>query len=237
MNTATVVIPTTGASTLDRAIRSVLDQRHEATTCWVVIDGPEHASSARAITDQHPQVRVLQLPENTGGQGYYGHRIYAATSFLINTDYWLGLDQDNWIDPDHVSTMVRKIEEEGLDWCHSLRKVCDRDGQYLLDDDCESLGRWPAWVNEQAFLVDTSCYCIKTPALTRIAQAWHGKWGQDRVFLANLKHFFPSWGSTGISTLNYRLDGNPGSVTKDFFVQGNAVMAQRYPDGFPWRRN
>jgi hypothetical protein len=99
------------------------------------------------------------------------------------------------------------------------------------------LGRWPAWVNDQAFLVDTSCYCIKTDVAARIGHAWHGKWGQDRVFLANIKHFFPNWCCTGRATLNYRLDGNPGSVTKEFFVQGNSAMSLKYPDGYPWREH
>jgi hypothetical protein len=31
------------------------------------------------------------------------------------------------------------------------------------------------------------------------------------------------------------LDGNPNSVTKDFFDQGNAVMAKKYGDKFPWK--
>lgn len=234
MGSATVVIPTTGAAMLDQAILSVRSQTHKDTRCWVVIDGPEFANAARAITSQYPDVKVLQLPENVGGDGYYGHRIYAAVGHLINTDYICYLDQDNWMDADHVETMIQTIEASGSDWCHSLRKVCDKDGTYLLDDDCESLGKWPAWVNEQVFLVDTSCYCIKRDAITKISSVWHGKWGQDRVFLANMMHHFPKFVCTGKHSLNYRLDGNPGSVTKDFFVQGNAAMAQRYTCGFPW---
>lgn len=235
MSSATVVIPTTGASTLDRAIQSVQHQTHRDTRCWVVIDGPEFAERAGSITSQYPDVKVMLLPENAGADNFYGHRIYAAAGYLINTDYLLYLDQDNWMEPDHVETMVRTIETQGVDWCHSLRKICDRAGNYLLDDDCESLGKHPAWVNDQVHLIDTSCYCIKREVAIKISGAWYGKWGQDRVFMANANHFFPNWICTGKHTLNYRLDGNPGSVTKEFFEQGNAAMAQRYPGGFPWR--
>lgn len=235
MSTVTVVIPTTGADTLDQAIQSVRSQTHEDIRCWVVIDGPQFANAARGIASRYPDIRVMQLPENVGADGFYGHRVYAATSFLINTDYVLFLDQDNWFDRDHVSTMIQTMESRNADWAYSLRRVCGRDGTYLLDDDCESLGHWPAWVNDQAYLVDTSCYCLKRDVVTKIGAAWYGKWGQDRVFLANAKHYFPAHACTGRATLNYRLDGNPGSVTQDFFVQGNAAMRQRYPGGFPWR--
>lgn len=234
MSTATVVIPTTGAATLDQAVQSVRSQTHKDTRCWVVIDGPEFAVAAGSIISRYPDVTVLQLPENVGGDGYYGHRVYAAVGHLINTDYLLYLDQDNWMDADHVETMINAIETSGSDWSHSLRKVCDKDGGYLLDDNCESLGKWPAWINEQVFLVDTSCYCIKRDVISKISSVWHGKWGQDRVFLANMMHHFPKFVCNKKHSLNYRLDGNVGSVTKDFFVQGNAAMSQRHPNGFPW---
>ena len=234
MGTATVVIPTTGLDTLDLAIQSVRQQNYANTRCLVVIDGPQFAVAARRITAQYTNVNVLALPENVGADNFYGHRIYAAAGFLVNTDYILYLDQDNWMDPDHVSSMVDKIERENLDWCYSLRKIYDRKGEYQLDDNCESLGKWPAWMNDQVFLIDTSCYCIKREVATKISGAWYGKWGQDRVFMANANHFFPKWGCTGKHSLNYRLDGNQGSVNKDFFIQGNNAMLEKYPMGFPW---
>lgn len=236
MGSATVVIPTTGAACLADAILSVRAQTHPDTCCWAVIDGPEFAEPARSITSQFPDVQVLQLPENVGSGGWYGHRIYAAVGHLINTDYLLYLDQDNFYADDHVAHMTDLIESESLDWCYSLRNIHDRSGRYLMPDDCESLGRWPAWVNDQVHLVDTSCYCIKRDVAARVSGAWHGRWGQDRVFLATLAQNFPRFSTTGRGTVAYRLDGNPGSVTQEFFQQGNAVMAQRYPGGFPWRR-
>jgi glycosyltransferase involved in cell wall biosynthesis len=236
MSTATVVIPTIGSDCLDDAIRSVRAQTYPGTRCWVVVDGPEHAAAARRITSQYPDVRVLLLPENVGADGWYGHRVYAAVGYLINTDYLLYLDQDNFYAPDHVAHMIGLIESQGLDWCHSLRNIHDRQGRLLMPDDCESLGRWPAWVNDQVHLVDTSCYCIKRSVAARVSGAWYGQWGQDRVFLATIAQHFPKFGCTGLHTVGYRLDGNPGSVTEDFFRQGNAAMAQRYPAGFPWRR-
>lgn len=234
MATATVVIPTTGSECLEQAIKSVLAQTHRATECWVVIDGPEFAKPARRITSRFHQVKVLELIDNTGKDNFYGHRIYAAVGFLVNSDYILYLDQDNWMAPNHVESMISHIESNNLDWCHSLRKIHDKAGNFIADDNCESLGRYSAWVGENVHLVDTSCYCIKREVIVKISNAWYAQWGGDRVFLANINHHFQNWSCTGLHTLNYRVDGNPGSVNGDFFIQGNAVMSQRYPGGFPW---
>lgn len=234
LSIATVVIPTTGSATLEQAIQSVLAQTFIGTTCWVVIDGPQFSSAARSITNKYPFVKVLELPENTGADNFYGHRIYAAVGYLFNADYILYLDQDNWLDSTHVETMVNHIEKTGDDWVYSLRKIHDKNGKFLADDNCESLGKWPAWIREDVHLIDTSCWCIKQDVIVRISGAWYNKWGGDRLFLKAMAQHFPKWSCTGKHTLNYRLDGNPGSVTADFFEKGNAAMLEKYPTGFPW---
>lgn len=234
--TATVVIASTGATQLEDAIASVVSQTHKEVNCWVVIDGPQFVAQTLSITQKHPTVSIMALPENTGANGFYGHRVYAATSYLVNSDYVLFLDQDNWMAPDHVSTQIENCERNGLDWSYSLRSIWDKDGNYLLDDNCESLGKWPIFLGDQHHLVDTSCYCIKKDVITKIGGAWYGGWGWDRQFYATISHYFPKYDTTGKHSLCYRLDGNPGSVNKDFFVQGNAVMQQRYPGGYPWTK-
>lgn len=233
---ATVVIATTGANTLEHAIGSVLSQSHKQTNCWVVIDGPQYVAQTLAITQKFPNVSIMALPENTGANGFYGHRIYAATSFIVNSDYVLFLDQDNWMTVDHVAKQIDNCESNDLEWGYSLRSIWDKNGNYLLDDNCESLGKWPIFLSDQHHLVDTSCYCIKQEVVSRIGGAWYGGWGGDRQFFAAISHHFPRFGTTGKHTLCYRLDGNPGSVNADFFVQGNAAMQQRYLGGFPWKK-
>jgi len=34
--------------------------------------------------------------------------------------------------------------------------------------------------------------------------------------------------------MNYRLDGNPNSVTKEFFEEGNRINSEKYNGVFPW---
>jgi glycosyltransferase involved in cell wall biosynthesis len=232
---ATVIIATTGARILEDALLSVTTQDHKDTRCWVVIDGPQFVAQTLAITERFPNVGIMALPENTGANGFYGHRIYAAASFLVNSDYIMYLDQDNWMAPTHVSTQINNCETNGLDWGYSLRSIWDKHGNYLLDDNCESLGNWPIYLSDQHHLVDTSCYCIRREVITRIGGAWYGGWGGDRQFFAAISQYFPKYGTTGKHTLCYRLDGNTGSVNQDFFVQGNAAMEKRYPGGFPWK--
>ena len=50
----------------------------------------------------------------------------------------------------------------------------------------------------------------------------------------HIKH--TNYGCTGDHSLNYRLGGNEGSVTKEFFDHGNKVMYDKYKkrENFPW---
>jgi len=237
LKSATVVISTTGADSLADAIGSVLIQTHKSLTTLVVIDGPDFIEKSREIISRYPMVKTLELSENTGAAGYYGHRIYGAASFLINTDYVLFLDQDNWLKPTHVTNQIAICESNNLDWCYSLRTIYDKTGVPLMDDNCESLGKWPVYVNDQQYLVDTSSYCIKRNIAASIASSWYGGWGQDRQVLATLKRYFPKFDTTGKHTLCYRLAGNTNSVTADFFIKGNSEMARRYGTKFPWHKS
>lgn len=230
----TVIIPTTGVPELRTAIESVLSQNTD-TQCLVVCDGIQYSGKTRAIVSEYlgnKNLKVCYLNDNVGANGFYGHRIYAAFTHLVNTDYIVYLDQDNWFENNHVKSCIDTIEQNNLDWCYSLRKIYDKSQQYLCNDDCESLGKYPTY--QGSHHIDTNCYCIKTSVAVRISAAWHGGWGQDRVFLSTLAQNFTKFDGTGEYTVGYRLDGNDGSVTKEFFEYGNEIMSEKYNEGFPW---
>lgn len=234
---AVVIIPTTGSPEVHDAIESVLKQNY-VTKCYLICDGNEHKGKVKTIADEYmgnPNFQVCYLPENVGANGFYGHRIYAAFSHLVNEDFVFFLDQDNWFDGNHVQDCTSKCADENLQWAFSLRKIVDKFGNYLCDDNCESLGKYPTWVSNQSFHIDTNSYCIRREVLVRLASAWHGGWGQDRFFFEMLKQNFSNYSGTGNHTVNYRLNGNPGSVTKEFFEQGNAVFEKQYNGKFPWK--
>ena len=232
-----VIIPTTGVSELRNSIESVLNQSIN-TQCYVVCDGLNYKGKVSTIVSDYlgnPNLKVCYLPENVGANGFYGHRTYAAFTHLVNSDYVLYLDPDNWFNPDHVKTCIDTIESNNLDWCYSLRKIHDKDGQYLCDDDCESLGKWPTF--QEGNLIDTSCYAMKTSVAIKISHVWHCGWGADRLFANTIMQYFPKFQCTGEYTTSYRLDGNTGSVTREFFDYGNNIMNDKYNGIFPWQKS
>jgi hypothetical protein len=133
-----------------------------------------------------------------------------------------------------VESLVNTIEQNNIDWSYSLRKIVDSEGNYICNDDCESIGLWAPYA--QYNHIDTNCYCIKTSIATKVASVWHGGWGQDRVFFNTLFQHFRNVRCTGEYTVNYRLGGNEGSVKSEFFLLGNKVVEQRYNGVYPWRK-
>jgi glycosyltransferase involved in cell wall biosynthesis len=231
-----VVTPTIGSRHLIDCIESVQNQTYQNLTHYVFLDGKEYYEKIHPILYEKSGKRTIQtveLEENVG-KGWYGHRVYAACSFLVNADIICYLDEDNWFEPCHVQKLVSKIEE-GNDWVFSLRKIYDKEGNYLCEDNCESLGKWPVYFNNEVFHVDTSSFAIKRDVAVRIGHAWYGQWGADRQFFANLKNHFPKFNCSNSHTLCYRLDGNPNSVTQEFFEEGNRIQTQKYGEHFPWK--
>jgi len=233
---ATVIIPTTGSPELRDAIESVLNQSYKDTICYVVVDGEQALEKSIEIKCKFDDDRLVMatLPINVGAKGFYGHRVYAAFTHLVNTDYVMYLDQDNWLYQSHVAKCIETIENRNLDWCYSLRKIHKKNGDFACFDDCESLGKWTTY--HGIHHIDTNTYFIKTDVATKIASVWHGGWGQDRVFLQAITQHFPKWDCTNEYTVSYRVDGGKGSVSEEFFINGNAVMNEKYDGVFPWRK-
>jgi len=231
-----VVTPTINSEHLNQCLKSVQEQTYDNIIHYVFIDGREHTNMVNVHLDKNrdrKQISTISLDENIG-KGWYGHRVYSACSFLVNADIICYLDEDNWYENNHVEKLVEKIMA-GNDWAYSLRKIFDKNGDFLCEDNCESLGRWPVYFNDKVFHIDTSSFAVKRDVATRIGHAWYGQWGADRQFFSNLSMHFPKFACTASHTLCYRLDGNPNSVTKIFFDQGNTVMQGRYGTDFPWK--
>ena len=222
-----VITPTTGKDTVWKAMESVAQQTVKAEHL-LVLDGAE--VGYKLGKDQPLGTTYITLPENVGGNGWYGHRVYAAMPLLVNADYILFLDEDNWFEPNHVETMIDKIKSKDLMWSYSLRRIVDEEGQYLCDDDCESLGRWPTFYDHMLNFVDTNCYCFRREYLVTMAHTFYGQWGADRPFYKAASTQLPSFGCTGFATVNYRA---PERLL-NMFKEGNEVMKKSYVN-LPWR--
>ncbi len=238
--TVTVITPTIGSPKLKDAIESVKNQTYKCEHL-VVVDGPEyHQQILDMKYDEIYLTRLVTAPYNTGktGGNFYGHRIYAAYPHLINSDYILFLDEDNWYEPDHVETLVQTAESKNLDFSFSLRKIYSPEREYITDDNCESLGKWPIFMSRRSphgeqFLIDTSSFCFKREFIQKTCHYWHAGWGGDRQYFYSVKAH-AKYDTNHKHTLCYRLDGNPNSVTKEFFDTGNKTQDQYYEGKFPW---
>ena len=239
---AVVITPTTGLPFLAKAMESTNNQPCEH---WIVIDGEQHAQKVADIlaAGDYVNKKIILLPENTGKPDYhwsrkdnlkfFGNRIYAGISNLVNADHVLFLDEDNWFEPNHVESMVWMVNQREHEWCYSLRKCVDQEGNYLFNDDCDSLGIFASWKNIN--LVDMNCYCFKTEFLMKINTALQTDyyWTDrllSRVAVSTAKDFY-SYGCTGLYTVNYRV--RPDAEV--FFREGNEYMNNLYKGNFPWR--
>lgn len=240
-----VITPTTGDKKVLDAIRSVAKQTQKNVKHLLVVDGGRFRGNLPStIEDENINLRIVQLDSNTGSEGFYGHRIYAGFSHLVNEPYVFFLDQDNWYEPNHVESLIETINKNNYDWAYSLRNICENNNNSIkIPDNCESLGKWPVWTSHTAnqqlhYHVDTSSYAFKREFLLRVGGAWHQGYGGDRIFLQivtqQLKH--TNYGTSGQYTLNYRLDGNPNSLSKDFILKGNEITYKIYGGKYPWQK-
>lgn len=244
----TILTPTNGSPKLKDAILSVQKQTYGNLEHLIVVDGYEYEhqtnDAIRAAWREMPDgtersTRSIVLPYNTGktGGNFYGHRIYAAFPHLINSDYIFFLDNDNWYESDHVASLV-EVLERGNDFAYSFRQIYEPDKTYVCHDNCEALGKWPIFFTynkaEKQHLVDTSSFAFNTKFLQLTSHFWHHGWGGDRHYLHNALNYNPKWDTNYKHTLCYRLDGNPGSVNREFFIKGNEVQLENYNGVLPW---
>ena len=233
-----IVTPTIGTKHLDQCLQSVQKQTYENLTHYVFLDGIEHHEKIHPLLDKNSgkrKIKTISLEDNVG-KGWCGHRVYAACSFLVNADVICYLDEDNWFEENHVETLLKELEK-GNDWSFSLRKIVSKDGEFVCEDNCESLGLWPAFNQENLYHVDTSCFAVRKDVAVKIGHSWYdekNKMSADRTFFHCLKHYFQKYSCTKDYTLNYRLGGDQG-VSQKFFEIGNEIYSKKYNSNFPWK--
>ena len=233
---AVVITPSIAKPSLVKAVESVENQTYSNLTHLVVVDGAQYMNHVGILPIQvHDRLFVTTTPYNTGANGFYGHRILAAYPHLVNHDYILFLDDDNWFDENHVRSLIDLCEEKNLDFTHSLRKVYVN-GKFLADDCCESIGRWPIAWTKSDHLVDTSSYCFRREWLIQYCHLWHSGWGGDRRFFHLVKET-AKYDTTGLHTLHYELpDMNAAYGGKtDIFEEYNELMKQKNGGVYPWQ--
>jgi hypothetical protein len=220
----TVIVPTVGSQTLRRCVESVLNQTVPCNIL-VVADGPETDVFDAIEPDSLDRIKIIELPENIGGppERLLGHPVYAAMPFLCKTKYVAFLDEDNFMDADHVESLRNLCESQGLQWAYSLRKVCE-DGKVRCMDNCESLGGIAHAFDRSEFFVDTSCFLVRRDVAMTIGHRWYHPHA-DRPVSKFLIDEAPEYGCTFQATMNYDFSkSNARNQAIEYFDHGNAKM-------------
>jgi hypothetical protein len=240
-NTVTVITSTIGRPELRQCALSVQQQivpcRH-----MIFANGEKYWVDAERSLFHHSCATAEKffLREETG---YYGlgtgssADVYSAAPFLTNSEWVLFLDDDNWIEPNHVESLLTLVKKHDLKWAYSLRRFVAPDGSVICDDDWDSLG------HHNGILVDQSCYFVHRSLAKRFANAWSVKgdvpgFGEliigDRAFFACLKDSGARGGCTGLVTVNYRVGATLPADPAGYLEMSETVRA-KYPQGLPWK--
>lgn len=233
-----VLTPTIGKKELSQACASVAAQTHTNVEHIVVVDGPQFADKVSdVLKNTNAKVTRCDLPHNTGGAGYYGHRIIAGFSKLIDADYITILDEDNWVEPNHIETLVETLEKYSLDFSYALRNYCSEEGEFLVEDNCESIGEWEMY---RGTFVDTNAYLYSHDFIRVFGQLWDHGWAADRNFFRIAAEKItprPKFRSTGHRTLNYRLAKRSKELVQayvDEVTEKNKIAEEKYQGKMPW---
>ena len=234
MTRIAVITPTIATDYLPQAMHSVgMDAEH-----WIVVDGVAYAQRAVSMIQAHPyKQKLIVLPENTGTptQGFNGlpytgffngYRINASIPMLTNADYIMFLDEDNWFEPEHIPSMVEALENNNWDWCYSLRRIVDKEGNFLFDDNCDSLGKTPSYHVGSGCFVDMNCYLFKNCVISQIAHKMFDlvrTYDGDKNLYKEASSRYPNFGCTNLHTVNYRMT-RPNQ--EQFYLKGNELYGK-----------
>lgn len=233
----TIVTATTCTSYLKQNLDSVAAQTYKNIQHLVVVDGKHHYDKL----DYDIATDKIILPYATGTEQYNGHRIYGAMTYLAKGDFIIYLDEDNWLEPNHVQSLVDFIKGNPNAFACSLRKITDMEGNYICNDDCESLGNWESVIGD--YFVDVNCFFLPKKLALQLTPIWYRRARHpedqpevDRALTYVLKQNKIQCLVTGEYTVNYRAGNRADSVQAQFFLQGNKIMFDKYGGTLPWRK-
>lgn len=218
-----VVTSTIGRAELERAIVSVQQQSYPCKH-YVFVDGEQYFDKVKPLQAKYPDVIFTFLPMNTGADGWTNSSINAIAPFLIKEEIMCYLDDDNWYDSNHVQNIVNGFNSyENVGVVYNLRRFVTENGQYLCDDNTESLGFWgfrqinyPFEFNQitadlYSFMhrqghVDTNCLAMTLQTAQALAHYWVQSKMNDYMVFKQCRLQNKTIVSTGKRTVNYVLN-------------------------------
>lgn len=193
---------------LYECMKSVAAQSHVGVAHWIVVDGYRQSLEVPRDLQYTYTYTITQTLQNTGTVNntvvYFGHRIYAAMSILLTYTYITFLDDDNIVEPNHITSLVQAAQRvEGAYGSYCFRNIMDEQGQFQCRDEFESVGCLAPIAGY--FLCDTSTFLLTQDAAVKVAPQWFSPVGDRAVsralFELNKFMLVPTYKFT----LNYRL--------------------------------
>lgn len=234
----TVITATTGSDLLEQNIQSIAQQTYSNLQHLVVVDGETHYK--KASKNLLASNDIIVLPYATGTDQYNGHRIYGGCTYFAKGQFITYLDEDNWVEKNHIESLIECIEGDINKWAYSLRKIVDFSGNFICNDDCENLGKWKSVLNDN--FVDVNCYLFPRTIALQLSPLWFRRARHpddqpevDRIISQTLFSSDIECETNGKYTVNYRAGNRADSVNAYFFIEGNKIMKKHY-DKFPWRK-
>jgi len=233
LKTCAVVTVTNGKrqGELANCIASVKAQTYPCTH-YILCD--QDFNKFAELKRLYPDVLMCYWDAKIGGNGYAGQRWLAAAPQLITEDVTFFCNDDDWYSPDHVKSIMDKIDE-GYDWAYSLRSVHDKEGNFLFDDNCEALGELhDCWHAPGHRFVDWCMWGMKTEYLKQLAILLNRPDPTvDRQFYQAATRIVPKFASTNKHTFHFRMGGSCG-VQPEFFIEGNKRILEKFDGKLPW---
>lgn len=220
-----VVVPTILRPSLLEAVQSIFRQTGvERVQTLIGVDGqrgdPRILDKVMKARPKGHAVTILDLgysmAERNGGlhADGIGGAMRTVLSYAANSRYVAYLDDDNWLDPRHLSTLLAAIA--GKDWAYSLRWFVHQETREpLYIDIWESLGpgrgifyeEFDGWVDPNCLMIDKlACEPVLRWWSIPLPQDMERLTGDRMVYRALARDYRP--GFTGEATAFYVL--SPG---------------------------
>lgn len=248
MSDVTVITATIGNARLIDNLKSVANQTTKRSVQHLlIVDGPEWTEKVNDVLYEFTRhgyktdhLCVIYLPYSVGKDRWNGHRMYGAGTYLADGDWVMYLDDDNTLHETHIESCLNTVGNN-LQWAFSFRNIVDSDGDFLCEDNCESLGLWASVLDPKDYFIDVNCFFLSKKLAIAMTPIWYRKFrepGQpevDRVLTNALRFHAREFAPTYKYTVNYTVGNTDRSVQRDFFERGNVEMLRRYNNLLPWK--
>ncbi len=185
---------------LKQNIESVRNQTHKKVKHILVLDGPQAKSKINALYNL-TDIEIIELSEPHRDYGDTPRYIGTVSAFQRGADAVFWLDDDNWLEPNHVEQMIDDLSsEKPIATCQ--RNICNLEGEVM-----------GLCFETDAFkFVDTNCYMIHKDA-RRIANVWWEMESNmhifgDKVLYSTIRKNNIRFRHYNTPTVNYRTNFN-----------------------------